>query len=113
MGDYEREKLEVSDQCSQIILFNTEKSLLVREVAKTAAGYGIIIGEKKLWNTLREWGLIFKNSTEPKQHGINMGLFIVIEGVKKNYNYNIPFHTTRVTPKGQQYIINRLISEKC
>ena len=111
MGNYEREKSGDFKQNSQIILFNTEKNLLVREVAKVSAKYGVIIGEKKLWNTLREWGLIFKNSTEPMQQGINMGLFIVVEGVKKNYDYNIPFHTTRVTPKGQQYIINRLISE--
>lgn len=89
----------------------TENSLLVREVAKIASKYGVVIGEKKLWNTLREWGFIFKNSTEPKQIGINRGYFEVIEGQRINYNKIFTYHTTRVTDRGQEYIISRLISE--
>lgn len=85
-----------------------KNNLLVREVAKLASRYGVIIGEKRLWNILREWGLIFKNSTEPKQCGIDRGYFIVIEGFTQNGQYRFPFYTTRVTPKGQEYIINRI-----
>ncbi|WP_294373017.1 phage antirepressor KilAC domain-containing protein [uncultured Clostridium sp.] len=85
---------------------------LVREVAKSASRYGIIIGEKKLWNILREWGFIFKNSTEPKQCGINRGFFVVINGVAQNGKYTFPFKTTRVTPKGQEYIINRILNDE-
>ncbi|EHN16945.1 antirepressor, phage associated protein, partial [Clostridium sporogenes PA 3679] len=43
----------------------SQNSLLVREVAKLASKQGLNIGEKRLWNKLREWGLIFKNSREP------------------------------------------------
>ncbi len=85
---------------------------LVREVAKSASEYGIIIGEKKLWNVLREWGFIFKNSTEPKQCGINRGFFVVINGVAQNGKYAVQFKTTRVTPKGQEYIINRILNDE-
>ena len=89
----------------------SNENKLVREVAKLAASYGVIIGEKKLWNTLREWGFIFKNSTEPKQCGINRGFFVVIEGFTQKGEYTFPFHTTRDTPKRQEYIINRMINE--
>lgn len=95
----------------QVRINNNQNNLLVREVAKSAARYGVIIGEKKLWNVLREWGFIFKNSTEPKQCGIDRGFFIVIEGMTNKGEYRFPFHTTRVTPRGQEYIINRMINE--
>lgn len=93
-------------------VIGSEKNMLVREVAKSASRYGIIIGEKRLWNALREWGFIFKNSTEPKQCGLDRGFFIVIEGFTQKGQYTFPFYTTRVTQKGQEYIINRMIYEK-
>ena len=51
----------------------SENSMLVRDVAKIASKNGIKIGEKKLYNILREWGLIFKNDTTPKQIYIDRG----------------------------------------
>ena len=93
-------------------VIGSENNMLVREVAKLASTHGVIIGEKRLWNTLREWGFIFKNSTEPKQCGIDRGFFVVIEGFTQKGEYRFPFQTTRVTKKGQEYIINRMIYEK-
>lgn len=90
----------------------SENSLLVREVAKVASKNNIVIGEKRLWNKLREWGLIFKNSTEPKQTGIDKGYFEVIEGAKETSGKVFTYRTTRVTGKGQRYIIERLLKEK-
>ncbi|WP_427340178.1 BRO family protein [Caloranaerobacter sp. DY30410] len=89
----------------------SENSILVRQVAKIASKKGINIGEKRLWNKLREWGLIFKNSTEPKQKYIDKGYFEVIEGVRESSNGTFTYRTTRVTGKGQVYIIKRLIEE--
>ncbi|WP_142414420.1 phage antirepressor KilAC domain-containing protein [Hathewaya massiliensis] len=89
----------------------SENSLLVREVAKLASKEGITIGERRLWQKLREWGLIFKNSTEPKQHGIDRGYFEVVEGTRENSKGVFTYHTTKVTGKGQIYIINRLEKE--
>ena len=56
-------------------------SMLVREVAKLASKGNITIGEKALWNKLREWGYISQKSTEPMQSAINAGWFEVIERV--------------------------------
>lgn len=89
----------------------SENSLLVREVAKVASKQNIVIGEKRLWSKLREWGLIFLKSTEPKQVGIDKGLFEVNEGTKEAKGKVFTYRTTRVTGKGQAYIIERLLQE--
>ena len=89
----------------------SENSMLVRDVAKIASKNGIKIGEKKLYNILREWGLIFKNDTTPKQIYIDRGYFEVIEGTKEIKNKTFLYKTTKVTGKGQLYIIKRLLKE--
>ncbi|WP_349817904.1 MULTISPECIES: phage antirepressor [Clostridium] len=89
----------------------SENTLLVREVAKVASKADVVIGEKRLWAKLREWGLIFKNSTEPKQCGIDKGYFEVNEGTKEAKGKVFTYRTTRVTGKGQAYIIERLLKE--
>lgn len=89
----------------------SKNTLLVREVAKIASKANIVIGEKRLWNKLREWGLIFKNSTEPIQVYVNRGYFEVVEGSKESSKGVFTYYTTRVTGKGQKYIIERLIKE--
>lgn len=89
----------------------SQNSLLVREVAKLASKEGLNIGEKRLWNKLREWGLILKNSTEPKQYGIDRGYFEVVEGTRENKTGTFTYKTTRVTGKGQVYIISKLEKE--
>lgn len=89
----------------------SENSLLVREVAKVASKADVVIGEKRLWDKLRQWGLIFQKSTEPKQIGIDRGYFEVSEGTKEAKGKVFTYRTTRVTGKGQAYIIDRLIKE--
>lgn len=90
----------------------SENSLLVREVAKIASKGNVTIGEKRLWNKLREWGLVFKNSTEPMQEYIDRGYFEVVEGAKDTYKGTFTYRTTRVTGRGQVYIIKRLLKEQ-
>lgn len=89
----------------------SENSLLVREVAKIASKKGIIIGEKRLWQKLRDWKMIFKNTTEPKQEFIDRGYFEIVEGYKTSKEKTFIYHTTKVTGKGQVYIIKKLIEE--
>lgn len=89
----------------------SENSMLVRDVAKIASKNGIKIGEKKLYNILRGWGLIFKNDTTPKQMYIDRGYFEVVEGTREIKNKTLLYKTTKVTGKGQLYIIKRLLKE--
>ncbi|MVX64988.1 phage antirepressor Ant [Clostridium chromiireducens] len=89
----------------------SENSLLVREVAKIACKQGIIIGEKRLWQKLRDWKMIFKNTTEPKQEFIDRGHFEIVEGCRTSKEKTFTYHTTKVTGKGQVYIIKKLLEE--
>ena len=86
-------------------------SLLVREVAKLASKGNVVIGEKALWNKLREWGYISKKSTEPMQSAINAGWFEVIERVVERSGKSLIYKTTKVTAKGQVHIIKKLSKE--
>ncbi|WP_405103148.1 phage antirepressor KilAC domain-containing protein [Oceanobacillus sp. FSL H7-0719] len=89
----------------------SEKSLLVRELAKLCTKQGIVTGEKRLWQTLRDWGLVFKNKNEPYQEYVERGYFEVSQGVKETSKGSFTWLTMRVKPKGQVYIINRLKKE--
>ncbi|MED1403835.1 BRO family protein [Bacillus mycoides] len=90
----------------------SNQTLKVGEVAKLAMKQGIKIGQKRLFDKLREWGLMFKNSTEPTQKGCERELFEVAQGVKqKPSGEPFTWTTTYVTPKGQAYIIDRLKKE--
>ncbi|OJD66243.1 antirepressor [Bacillus sp. N35-10-4] len=91
----------------------SNQTLKVGEVAKLAMKQGVKIGQKRLFDKLREWGLLFKNSTEPTQKGCERELFEVSQGVKKKPNGEaFTWTTTYVTPKGQAYIIDRLKKEQ-
>ena len=90
----------------------SKNSLLVREVAKTLSNHhGIVIGEKKLYQKLRDWGWIFKNSTEAKQEAIIHGYLEVREGTRESSKGVFTFHVTRVTGKGQRKILEKLLEE--
>ena len=86
-------------------------SMLVREVAKLASKGNITIGEKALWNKLREWGYISRKSTEPMQSAINSGWFEVIERVVERSGKSLVYRTTKVTSRGQVHIIKKLSKE--
>jgi anti-repressor protein len=90
----------------------SDKSLLVRELAKLVSKQGILIGERRLYQKLRDWRLIFLAKNEPYQEYIDRGYFEVSQGVKENEKGSFTWLTMRVTPKGQAYIINRLKKEQ-
>ena len=91
----------------------SKNSLLVREVAKILSNkHGITIGEKKLYQKLRDWGWVMKNSTEAKQEAIRYGYLEVREGTIEKACKVFTFHTTRVTGKGQRKILEKLLEEK-
>lgn len=89
----------------------SNESILVRELAKVAQDKDIIIGEKNLYKKLRAWDLILNGKTEPSQKAMNMGLFEVELRVINNPSTTV-VRTTKVTPKGQIYIINKLLKEQ-
>lgn len=86
-------------------------SILVRELAKLACDEGINIGQNKLYNKLRDWNYILKGNTEPTQYAMDRGYFEVIQRVSKTPYGEKVHRTTKVKPKGQIQIIERLKRE--
>lgn len=105
------QKLETNSKMMKQIEAS-KNSLLVREVAKVLSNkHSIIIGEKRLYNKLREWGWVFKNSTEAKQEAIRLGYLEVRERVYETATGSHTAYTTRVTGKGQRKILEKLLIE--
>ena len=85
--------------------------VLVRDVSKILSDEGVNMGEKKLYKKLREWGMIFKHSTEPMQSYVDKGIFVVEQySVGTPYGFKLQ-NVTKVTPKGQIYIAEKLLKE--
>ena len=109
---YNKVAAELEEQNSFVNkISESNGSMLVREVAKLASKGNITIGEKALWNKLREWGYISRKSTEPMQSAINAGWFEVVERVVERDGKSLVYRTTRVTNKGQVHIIKKLSKE--
>lgn len=83
-------------------------SILVRELSKILANENIHIGQNKLYSLLRQWGYIFKNSTEPTQKAVQQGLFKINERVTKTVKGDILSRTTMVTGKGQVFLLDKI-----
>jgi len=89
----------------------SKDSVLIRELAKVASKNGLTTGERRLYRKLREWKMIFPRSTEPYQEYVDRGYFEVSQSAKQTANDVRLFKTTRVTAKGQTYILERLKKE--
>ena len=85
------------------------ENILVREVAKIASDEGYSIGERRLYNKLREWGYVCKSSTEATQYAIDKGYMVVITRVIDTPYGHKQVHTSLVTQRGQVNIVERLI----
>lgn len=83
-------------------------SILIREFSKILANEGIHIGQNKLYQLLREWGYIIKNSTEPTQKAVQQGLFKINERVIKSVKGDLLSRTTMLTGKGQLFLLDKI-----
>lgn len=91
-------------------------SILVGEMAKILRGNGVEIGQKRLFDWLRENGyLIRRKGTDynmPTQRAMELGLFEIKEGSYVNGSgVNIITKTPKITGKGQQYFVNKFLTD--
>lgn len=94
----------------------SKSSCLIGELAKILKQNGIDIGQNKLFQWLRSNGYLISRRGEswnqPTQKSMQLGLF---ELKKTNINHadghTTVNTTTKVTGKGQQYFINKFLSE--
>lgn len=89
----------------------SDTSILVRDLAKIIKQNGMEMGEKRFYKWLREHGYIIKGSTQPTQRAMEMGLFEIVERTVQRADMPpIVTSTTKITGKGQQYFINKLLT---
>ena len=88
-------------------------SILVGDLAKLIKQNGIDIGQKRLFEYLREHGYLIKNGNSknmPTQKSMNLGLFEVKERTISNPDGTVRVtKTTKVTGKGQTYFISKFL----
>ncbi len=94
-------------------LIGSTTSCLIGELAKILTQNGLHIGQNKLFTWLRSHGYLGKTGDRynvPNQKYIEMGLFEIKKGVRSGNNGVLHTTiTTKVTPKGQAYFINKLL----
>lgn len=93
----------------------SDTSILIGELAKILKQKGIDIGQNRLFQKLRNNGYLIQRRgpswNMPTQKSMEMGLFEVEERTITNPDGTTKIRkTTKVTGKGQQYFINKLLA---
>ena len=130
MADREIEKLKSSNA---ILLEDNERmkpkeifadavstshtSILVGDLAKLIKQNGVKIGQRRLFEWMRENGYLIKRKgadwNMPTQKAMEMGLFEIKESTHINGNgCNIITRTPKVTGKAQVYFVNKFLNKK-
>ena len=82
--------------------------IIIRDLAKLIQQNGYEIGEKRLFQWLRD-NKYLTIDNKPMQRYVEQGLFFIAEGTHSENGIMKAHMTTKVTPKGQQYFINKFI----
>lgn len=94
----------------------SEQTILIGELAKLIKQNGHDIGQKRLFQWMRDNGYLIKRGADyniPTQRAMEMGLFRIKEStvVKPDGSTSLN-KTTKVTGKGQQYFINKFLGNQ-
>ena len=91
----------------------SETSILIGGLAKLIKQNGVDIGQKRLFQWMRENGFLIKSGADkniPTQRAMEYGLFEVKErSIVGGDGANHVTRTTKVTGKGQIYFVNRFL----
>ena len=90
-----------------------QTSILIGDLAKLIKQNGVDIGQKRLFEFLRQNGFLIKSGLSknmPTQKAMEQGLFEVKERTISNPDGSVRItKTTKVTGKGQTYFINKFL----
>lgn len=94
----------------------SKRCILVGELAKILRQNGVDMGEKRLFAWLREHGYLMQRNgvrNFPTQRSMDLGLFQVKETPIVHSDWHTTLSvTTKVTPKGQQYFIQKFLGHR-
>lgn len=92
----------------------SEQSILIGQLAKLLRQNGVPMGEKRLFQWMRQNGYLGKHGNRyniPTQRAMEMGLFEIKETAVTHSDGHVTMSTTpKVTGKGQVYFVNRLMT---
>lgn len=88
----------------------SKTSILIGELAKIICQNGVNIGQKRLFQWLRENGYLMKATNLPTQRYIEQGLFEIKESTIQTPDGAVRItKTTKVTGKGQIYFVDKFL----
>lgn len=94
----------------------SKTSILIGDLAKLICQNGYQIGQKRLFEWLRDKGYLIKSGSSrnmPQQRYVEQGLFEVKESNVQNPDGSVRItKTTKVTGKGQVYFVNKFMIEQ-
>lgn len=116
----DEQKRQIEAQKPKVVfadaLTASNKDILVGELAKVLKQNGVNIGQNRLFAWLRDHGYLMKRNgirNFPTQKAQDMDLFFVkAKPVQLPDGSTITSYTTKVTPKGQMYFINKFLNEE-
>lgn len=92
----------------------SQTSILIGDLAKLICQNGVQIGQKRLFDWLREKNYLIKSGSSknmPQQRYLEQGLFEVKESSVQNPDGSVRItRTTKVTGKGQVYFVNKFLA---
>ena len=92
-------------------------TILIGELAKILRGNGVLIGQNRLFDWLRQEGYLIKRKgtdfNMPTQYAMELGLFYIKETAITHSDGHISVSkTTKVTGKGQEFFINKFLNTR-
>lgn len=114
-----RQKAKLEEQAPKVLfadaVASSKRSILIGELAKILKQNGMDTVQNRLFKRLREDGYLMKKNgvpNMPTQRAMELGLFEVKEtSISHADGHSSLNFTTKVTPKGQQYFIQKYL--KC
>ena len=119
-GQLDRANLQLAEAKPKVIFADAvstaKTSILVGDLAKLLRQNGVEIGQKRLFEWLRNNGYLMKTGESynmPTQKSMERELFEIKEGTYINPDGSVRVtKTTKVTGKGQQYFINLFLEKQ-
>ena len=94
----------------------SKTSILIGDLAKLICQNGYQIGQKRLFQWLRDNGYLMKHGASrnmPVQRYVEQGLFEIKESNVQNPDGSVRItRTTKVTGKGQVYFVNKFLDKR-
>lgn len=119
-GQIDAQQAQLDAQAPKVLFADavstSKRCILVGELAKILRQNGVDMGGKRLFAWLREHGYLMQRNgvrNFPTQRAMDLGLFQVKETPIVHSDWHTTLSvTTKVTPKGQQYFIQKFLGHK-